>query len=228
MNRFIKPSKGIRRSLFVTSLATFLLLALWTMASADSTPLSVSGWLDHSYNPTAATGIVNSPTGEKPESKLWWNDGYWWGNFYKPSVTANPLDGENHIYRLNWGTQTWEDTGVVVDTRDNAKADVLWDQANNTLYIASHGYRDTASPSINQNGKLFKYTYNPLTQTYTQVAGFPKDKAPKLASCGLTQPTVKLWVRPNYILPGIKMAILKPPGPCKASTCQMRRMIIST
>ncbi|CAN5754676.1 hypothetical protein BH10CHL1_BH10CHL1_39540 [soil metagenome] len=169
MNRLIKPQKGTRRPLFAISIATFLLLALWTMASADSTPLSVTGWLDHSYNPTAAAGIVNSPTGEKPESKLWWNDGYWWGNLF------NPTAGVNRIYRLNWGTQTWEDTGVTVDPRTNAKADVLWDQANNTLYIASHGFRDTASPSTTQVGRLFKYTYNPLTQTYTPVAGFPKD-----------------------------------------------------
>jgi hypothetical protein len=28
--------------------------------------------------PAYAAGTSGSPTGSKPESKLWWNDGFWW------------------------------------------------------------------------------------------------------------------------------------------------------
>jgi glycosyltransferase involved in cell wall biosynthesis len=145
------------------------LLAGTPVLAQTGTPLSGVGYLDFSYNPTNDPAIANSPTGEKPESKLWWNDGFWWGSLY------NPTAGEYRIYRLNWGAQTWEDTGVALDTRDFTKADVLWDAANNKLYVVSHIYTalGARTTNVNDRGQLLRYTYDPTTQRYALDAGFP-------------------------------------------------------
>src|SRR5580765_5531886 len=41
-------------------------------AAAGATPVT-AGFRDFSYGTT-----VSAPTGQKPESKLWFNDGRWW------------------------------------------------------------------------------------------------------------------------------------------------------
>ncbi|MEZ4731281.1 MAG: Calx-beta domain-containing protein [Caldilineaceae bacterium] len=143
-----------------------LLLSFWLVVSAQSTPLSPFGYLDFSY--TGYTG-AGSPTGEKPESKLWWNDGFWWGSLFD-SVTNS-----YHIYRLNWGTQTWEDTGIMLDDRPNTKADVLWDGAANKLYVASPSplNRMGKNRPTRPIGNGFTATPTMLQQTYTLDSGFP-------------------------------------------------------
>ena len=40
-----------------------------------STPVDV-GYRDFDFY---SGGVLSTPTVEKPESKLWWNDGFWWG-----------------------------------------------------------------------------------------------------------------------------------------------------
>ena len=109
------------------------------VTAVSGTPLLPGpGYLDFTYADPA--GDVKNPTGEKAESKLWWNDGYWWGSMYNKDTHAY------HIYRLMWGTQTWVDTGVQLDdwrnSQDpkNTKADTLWDAASGKLYGASHWY----------------------------------------------------------------------------------------
>src|SRR5206468_3971377 len=59
-----------------------------------------AGFRDFSFGTTG----LSTPSGEKPESKLWWNDGSWWGSLYN-----NPAQ-DWHIYRLNLANQTWVDT----------------------------------------------------------------------------------------------------------------------
>jgi glycosyltransferase involved in cell wall biosynthesis len=165
-----------------------------TAFAQTGTPLSDTGYLDFSYNPTNATGIANSPTGEKPESKLWWNDGFWWGSLY------NAAAGEYRIYRLNWGTQSWEDTGVALDTRDFTKADVLWDGVNNKLYVVSHLYteRGARTGNVAERGQLLRYTYDPVAQRYTLDAGFPanvnENKTETLVIAQERSTPANLWV----------------------------------
>jgi len=89
------------------------------------------GYKDQSYSP------VSAPTGEKPQSKLWFNDGYWWGSLFNSGTE------EFRIHRLNWATQTWTDTGVALDDRPSTRADVLWDGGAGKLYVASHRFSDT-------------------------------------------------------------------------------------
>lgn len=159
-------SKRFRRLLLVSGLTTALLLSFWLVVSAQSTPLAPFGYFDYSYN-DGWTG-AGAPTGEKPESKLWWNDGFWWGSLF------NTADDKFHIYRLNWGTQTWEDTGVIIDDRPNTKADALWDGTK--LYVASHvaiesDGEETTTPA--NWARLYRFSYDAAQQKYTLDAGFP-------------------------------------------------------
>ena len=166
MHYLSRLSKRFRRLLLVSGMTTALLLSFWLVVGAQSTPLAPFGYLDYSYS-DGWTG-ASSPTGEKPESKLWWNDGFWWGSLF------NPADDKFHIYRLNWGTQTWEDTGVIIDDRPNTKADTLWDGTK--LYVASHvavesDGEETTTP-INW-ARLYRFSYDAAQQKYTLDAGFP-------------------------------------------------------
>lgn len=161
-------SKRFRRLLLVSGMTTALLLSFWMTVSAQSTPLSPFGYLDYSFHDGWAG--AGSPTGEKPESKLWWNDGFWWGSLF------NPTDDKFHIYRLNWGTQTWEDTGVIIDNRPNTKADALWDGTK--LYVASHvaieSDGEETATDINW-ARLYRFSYDAAQQKYTLDAGFPSN-----------------------------------------------------
>lgn len=76
-----------------------------------------------------------------------------------------------HIFRLDLATQTWTDTGVALDDRPSTRADVLWDAAQRKLYVASHKFND--STSAGHPSRLYRYSYNANTGTYTRDAGFP-------------------------------------------------------
>jgi len=155
-----------RRRLAIIVIATVLglLIGVLIIALASAgTQILPKGFLDFGYGPD-----VKDPTAEKPESKLWWNDGFWWGVLY------NQAGGAFHIYRLNWGTQEWEDTGVAVDDREGTKADALWDATANKLYIVSHIYKDHGTRTSNPAncGRIYRYTYDATAQTYTLDPGF--------------------------------------------------------
>jgi PKD repeat protein len=141
-----------------------VLFALHSTFGAPSTQAAVSpdGYRDFQF----ASSCNSTPTGEKPESKLWWNDGRWWG-----SLCAT--DNHYHIFRLDLGTQKWLDTGTLLDDRPTSKADTLWDAANKKLYVASHVFTTSAAPTSTQSnwGRLYRYSYN--AGNYTLDTGFP-------------------------------------------------------
>src|SRR5207302_271899 len=99
--------------------------SLVTVTSPASGAAVTVGFRDFSY--TAAS--VSAPTAERPQNKLWFNDGVWWGCLF------DRIHEEYHIYRLDWGTQTWIDTGTLIDERNTSHADTLWDGAH--LYVAT-------------------------------------------------------------------------------------------
>ncbi|MGB3717868.1 MAG: hypothetical protein WA996_25915, partial [Candidatus Promineifilaceae bacterium] len=101
-------------ALFVGITAALLLLAmLGIVATSFAVEVPTAHYtLDIGYLGTTFSGTLKTqPTAANPESKLWWNDGFWWGSLW--NITAE----EYRIYRLNWGTQAWEDTGVAIDDR---------------------------------------------------------------------------------------------------------------
>lgn len=105
----------------------------------------------------------SSPSGSKPESKLWWHDGSWWGSlFHEASQTF-------HVYRLDSATQVWSDTGTVLDRRRSSRADVLADGSR--LYVASHVY--TTSPAAGTPSYLYRLSYDSSARKYLMDAGFP-------------------------------------------------------
>lgn len=113
------------------------------------------------------SGVANPPTSDKPQSKLWWNDGSWWADMW---TTGSGW----HIYRLDRSANKWVDTGVRNDTRATTLADTLWDGSH--LYIASHVVTlpedGTPKPSLSgQPAKLYRYSY--AAGRYTLDAGFP-------------------------------------------------------
>jgi methionine-rich copper-binding protein CopC len=113
------------------------------------------GYVDQPFG--SAPG--SDPTADKPQSKLWWNDGAWW------AVMFNQSANEWHIYQLSWPDK-WNDTTTVVDTRPTSRADALWD--GDKLYIAS-----LVRFSASNQAQLRRYSYNSGTRTYTLDAGFP-------------------------------------------------------
>lgn len=134
----------------------------WALSQSN---LDVAGYLDFSYG----NDVAASPTGEKPESKLWWNDGIWWGTLW------NPSENTYRIHRLDWEAQVWEDTGVSVDNRPISKADALWDAENNKLYVVSHFDTEFSRKITDPEkwGRLYRFSYDGDTQSYSLDSGFP-------------------------------------------------------
>ena len=75
---------------------------------------------------------------------------------------------EYRIHRLDWATQTWTDTGVAIDSRKQASADVLWDGTK--LFIASAGPN---SRTAGDEAQLRRFSYDASSDTYTLDSGFP-------------------------------------------------------
>jgi hypothetical protein len=120
------------------------------------------GFEDPSYAP-----LGGSPTGSKPESKLWFNNG-WWASMF------NPTAGEHRIYRLDPATGKWSDTGVAIDPRDSTRADTLWNPASGKLYVASHVFTTSGGSTTAGNaGRLYRYSYDAAAGRYSLDAGFP-------------------------------------------------------
>ena len=136
---------------------------LWAAASATSVP--DVGHEDGSYD-----GAGAEPTGSKPQSKLWFNDGLWW---------ADMFDGVSrtwHIFRLDRAGVAWSDTGVQIDDRPAARADALWDGRH--LYVATNvpppqTPEGMETVTANEPARLFRYSYDAGAHRYVPDAGFP-------------------------------------------------------
>ncbi|HEY3215276.1 MAG TPA: IPT/TIG domain-containing protein [Candidatus Eisenbacteria bacterium] len=108
----------------------------------------------------------STPTGEKPESKLWWNDGAWWGSLW------NPASLQYEIQRFDPVSNGWTSTGVAIDDRDASKGDALWD--GQRLYFVSHIFTTNPGPTVLQTAaRLYRFSYDPDTDKYTPDPGFP-------------------------------------------------------
>jgi hypothetical protein len=97
--------------------------ALCLVAAADAS--ADVGFRDFSYG----TGVT-APTGQKPQSKLWWTSGgTWWGVLWSTAAISWT------IQKFDKGTGSWSDTGVKVDSRRTAGPDAFW--TGSTLYVVS-------------------------------------------------------------------------------------------
>jgi len=143
--------------ILVAAVLAVAAVSLAMPASAQADPGDI-GYRDQHFS-----GNGTSVTGAKPESKLWWNDGLWWASIWDEAA------GDNTIHRLDIATQTWVNTGVTLDPRTGTRADTLWDGTH--LYVASHIYSNTSSSG--SPAYLYRYSYQPIGQTYTLDSGFP-------------------------------------------------------
>ena len=113
-------------------------------------------------------GTGSAITGSKPESKLWYNDGSWWASMWSTSPAGF------YIYELDPDTETWNRTATPLDPRTGSRADTLWDGTK--LYVASQRWNAdggaTGSGSSFET-RLYRFSYNGSTDTYTLDPGFP-------------------------------------------------------
>ncbi|MEO6577398.1 MAG: hypothetical protein ABIO99_00655, partial [Candidatus Limnocylindria bacterium] len=98
-------------------------------------------------------GASSSPTGEKPESKAWFNDGLWWASLW------DTASSRYEIFRFSVASGTWTSTNVPLDTRSNSRADTLWDGSK--LYVASHVF--SATPATGYPSNLYRFSYSAAT-----------------------------------------------------------------
>ncbi|MFF2345067.1 hypothetical protein [Pseudarthrobacter sp. NPDC058119] len=124
--------------------------------------------------PSFAADGVRTPTADKAQSKLWFQDGSWWGLLWSESAHATT------IHRLDPATQTWQATGTMVDGRLTARGDALWDAAAGKLYVVSGTTvrSEWNSPPSQQavasgSAELHRFRYDALAKTYSEDAGFP-------------------------------------------------------
>ncbi len=122
-----------------------------TVAPAQD-PLMYRG---HSF--TADT----EPTASKGQSKLWYHDGEWWG------ILIGAGTEEYRVHRLDWETQTWVDTGVLVDERTSSHADVL--AVENQLYVVSV----SSGRAARHHMRILRYAYDDIERTYRLDPDFP-------------------------------------------------------
>ncbi len=152
-----------RRAGIAVRLAVLVAVAAVT-ASAPAPAAAASG--DIGYESRSFSGTA-TPTGTKrAESKLWWNDGFWWAHMWDTG------SGEFGIFKLDTATQTWTAIGVPVDTRSHTHADVLWDGRH--LYVASHKYVRDEDPAVaGSPSYLYRFRYDAVGKRYALDPGFP-------------------------------------------------------
>ena len=97
--------------------------------SLVTTPASAAGDVGFVGPSYVGTTQPNAPTAEKPQSKLWFAQGKWWGALW--DTTAN----DYHVFGYDWATNAWTDTGTVLETRTRVDMDTLWDGTH--LYVLS-------------------------------------------------------------------------------------------
>ncbi len=120
-----------------------------------------AGFSDFSYQDTSFVDLP--PTNDKPQSKLWYNDGRWWADLFNTSTKTY------HIYWLDLSSQNWMDTGTELDTRPRTRADILWDNTAKKLYVASGG--GALSTGADLDGWFMRYSYNPTNRIYARDIG---------------------------------------------------------
>jgi hypothetical protein len=130
-----------------------------TTSPAGAAARATVGYRDASHAGTTA------PTAEKPQSKLWFHAGNWWGVLFQPSTRG----GRFTIHRFDRGGQRWIDTGVATDTRENVHLDAL--AHGDHLYVASS--RGSANPALDRKVRVWGYTYDRASKTYEPDRGFP-------------------------------------------------------
>jgi hypothetical protein len=131
------------------------------VATLCSWPAVAAGDVGYRGAVFTASSVIK-PSGQKPQSKLWFNDGTWWGSLFVPGVE------EYRVHRLDPLTQTWVDTGTPLDARNSSEGDVLWDGTH--LYVAS-GSDDPGSPDATRI-TILRLSYDAAARRYVRDTAY--------------------------------------------------------
>lgn len=134
-------------------------------AAPPPAPAAAADAGDIGWEGAAFTGASGSPTGSKPESKLWFNDGAWWADMWDVGTA------DYYVHRLDLATHTWVKTPTRLDDRSNSRSDTMWDGTH--LFVASHAFAEGSSSTANAPSYLRRFSYQPGTDTYSLDPGFP-------------------------------------------------------
>src|SRR3954454_25085934 len=175
-------SRPSTRTLLAALLAGSL-AALLSLQTVAATRAQAADPVPRVYQDQAFPTAGASPTEDKPQSKLWFNDGAWWALM---RTATNGTDGtaDVTIHRLQ-SDHTWKDTGTVVDLRASSSGDALWEGGK--LYVASKN----TSGAI----QVARLSYD-TARGYSMDAGFPVT----LATSGTESVTIardsqsRLWI----------------------------------
>ena len=135
--------------------------------------------------------LSHQPTEGEGQAKVWYNDATWW------AVLIDPASQELRIARLDWPTQHWFDTGILVDERLHVRADVLWD--GTTLTILTAGSKATSGEAA----RIIRFHYDKPHRAYLVDPDFPIS----LSATGVVDPAIArdskgvLWL--TYIEKGV-------------------------
>ena len=151
-----RAAELVRRWLAVLVVITAAAPACVNIDVQGDPQLADIGFSGPSFEPSAAA------SGDKPQSKLWFNDGSWWSVIYMAEVQAIVLA------ELDSGSQQWRATPNVVDERVDARADVLWDGSQ--LHVMSAG-GDPGRPEA--GARYQRFSYDPSAREYELLDGFP-------------------------------------------------------
>jgi len=201
-----RRARGAARSGVVLAL-----VLLGAIVGANAAQAAV-GTQDFSY---AGVNQPTAPSGEKPQSKLWFNDGSWWGAIW--STTKKAYD----IQRFG-PFSGWVDTGVVIDSRDKSLADMLWDGTHLYAISAIRQGGSASDPSV----KLYRFSYDTSSMSYSLDAGFPVGLFTPASSADLEMTAIdkdstgELWATFTYA---------NDPGSCPTlSSCPAGRSVLYT
>ncbi len=119
----------------VASLSAIFAIGLLGVVPVVAVPATPGpGYQDYIYKPLADGTGADDVTSYRNQSKLWFNDGRWWGILFDKGSSK---DGTYRIQSFNMATQTWTSgiAGAQVDNRNRSHADTLWDGTN--LWVIS-------------------------------------------------------------------------------------------
>jgi hypothetical protein len=125
--------------------------------AAIGVPLVATSHVDGAFDVAQTHG----PTAGPAQSKLWFAEGAWW------ATLVDPPTQEVHIGRLDPATQTWSDTGTLVDERLHVRADALWDGTHLTIVTAGD------KPTVNQALRVSQFHFDAKTGRFAIDSDLP-------------------------------------------------------
>lgn len=110
---------------------------------------------------TPAFFMGQGKTGEKPQAKVWYHNGFWW------CLLPGTVEGETGLRFYQLHDDTWHAVGQVIDTREDAQADV-WVEGDDLFVVVFHA----------QETRFWAFQFEQQVGAYTPGDGFPVVLAP--------------------------------------------------